>query len=165
MGLEMDASRGVDVEARHHLADSFQEFGPFTDLQPAVISMPMWRAALRRKSPRSAPGADGLSRRDLLAMPQALTEEILSLLRESEAQGVWPQQPVTGLISSLAKVAHYRPICIPLLCYRTWSSLHCKEALRHVAQFAPPGLLGNLPAAGAMVCHPASNRRRLPQWR
>ena len=145
----------VDVEAWRHLAESFQDFTPFPTFEPSMITVPMWRAALRMKSPRSGPGPDGLSRRDLLAMPDALTEEILAILRQAEAHGFWPQQLLTGLISSLAKtpgatkVSHYRPICVLSVCYRTWSSLRCKEALRHVAKFAPPGLLGNLPGAGA----------------
>ena len=105
---------------------------------------------LSRSHPARLPG-----RKDLLAMPWELTEEVLSILRISEEHGLWPQQLLTGLISSLekvpgaAKVSHYRPICVLSLCYRTWSSLRCKEALRHVAQFAPPGLPGNLPGAGA----------------
>ena len=146
---------GVDAQAWRHLADSFRDFMPFPAMQSSPITVPMWRAALKQKSPRSAPGPDGLSRHDLLAMPWELTEEVLSILRVSEEQGVWPQQLLTGLISSLekvpgaAKVSQYRPICVLSLCYRTWSSLRCKEALRHIAQFAPPGLLGNLPGAGA----------------
>ena len=146
---------GVDVEAWRHLAESFQDFVPFPCMPTSHITVQMWRAALKLKSPWSAPGPDGLSRRDLLAMPAALTEEILSILRLSESQGVWPQQLLTGLISSLektpgtTKVSQYRPICILSLCYRTWSSLRCREALRHIASFAPPGLLGNLPGAGA----------------
>ena len=142
---------GVDAQAWQHLADSFRDFTPFPAMQPSPITVPMWRAALKQKSP----GPDGLSRKDLLAMPWELTEEVLSILRISEEHGLWPQQLLTGLISSLekvpgaAKVSHDRPICVLSLCYRTWSSLRCKEALRHVAQFAPPGLLGNLPGAGA----------------
>ena len=145
----------VDAEAWRHLADSFVDFAPFPQLEPCVITVPMWRGALRQKSPHSAPGPDGLSRRDLLATPDSLVEEILAILRLAETQGLWPQQLLTGIISSLAKtpgatkVSHYRPICILSLCYRTWSSLRCKEALRHIAKFAPPGLLGNLPGAGA----------------
>ena len=145
----------IDVEAWRHLAESFQDFAPFPIMQPCVITVAMRRSALRKKPPRSAPGPDGLSRRDLLSMPDELVEEVLALLRQAETQGVWPQQLLTGLISSLAKtpgatkVSHYRPICVLSLCYRTWSSLRCKEALRHVARFAPPGLMGNLPGAGA----------------
>ena len=145
----------VDVSAWRHVAASFQEFAPFPEMEPCVITLPIWRAALRRKSPHSAPGPDGLSRRDLLAMPDALAAEVLSLFHQAEQQGFWPQQLMTGLISSLAKtpgatqVSHYRPICLLSMCYRTWSSIRCKEALRHIKQFAPPGLLGNLPGSGA----------------
>ena len=145
----------VSVEAWRHLAEDFQHFVPFPAMRPSVITVDMWRTALRKKSPRSAPGPDGLSRRDLLSMPDPLIEEILSLLRQAEDKGLWPQQIFTGIISSLAKtpgatkVSHYRPICLLSLCYRTWSSLRCKEALGHVAKYAPPGLLGNLPGSGA----------------
>ena len=143
------------MDAWRHLAENFQNFTPFPAMRTCAVTVEMWKAALRRKSPRSAPGPDGLSRRDLLAMPDPLIEEILSLLRQAEDQGLWPQQIFTGIISSLAKtpgatkVSHYRPICLLSLCYRTWSSLRCKEALCHVAKYAPPGLLGNLPGAGA----------------
>ena len=54
----------VDVGAWRHLAESFHDFSPFPDFEPSAITVPMWYAALRKKSPRTGPGPDRLSRRD-----------------------------------------------------------------------------------------------------
>ena len=42
----------VDAEAWRHLAESFQDFTPFPSFEPSMITAPMWRAALRMKSPK-----------------------------------------------------------------------------------------------------------------
>ena len=146
---------GVDAEQWRHLAEAFRAFVPFPELALEPITPARWRRALLEKSPHCAAGPDNLTRDDLLSFPACLTAQLLGLIHEAEASGVWPQQLLDGIISSLEKVpgactvSQYRPICVLSLVYRVWASIRAKEALAHLARHAPPGLLGNLPGFSA----------------
>ncbi|CAE7714215.1 unnamed protein product [Symbiodinium pilosum] len=146
---------GVDAQQWRHLAEAVVAFAPFPELRLEPITAVRWRRALLEKSPHCAPGPDNLSREDLLAFPACLTSQLLDLLNEAESSGRWPQQLLDGIISSLekvpgaSKVSQYRPICVLSLVYRTWASIRTKDALCHLAQHAPPGLLGNIPGFSA----------------
>ena len=131
----------------------------FPDLPPCVMAYPpitvqSWRQAVRDK-PRHAKGPDGVTREDLLGLPDHLVLQMLALYKRAEQTGVWPRQLIVGIVSSLAKtesasaVQHYRPITVFALSYRVWSSIRARQALRHIASFAPPGLSGGLPGTGA----------------
>ena len=123
----------------------------FPPLELRPITLPEWRKAVRNKKARSVPGPDGISREDLLCMPDALTEQILDLCHAAEFSGSWPLQMLEGIVSALEKVpqasrvSDFRPICVLSLVYRVWSSIRAKAALAHFAKYAPPGMFGTLP--------------------
>eukprot|EP00438_Fugacium_kawagutii_P026061 Skav206839 [mRNA] locus=scaffold637:186877:191724:- [translate_table: standard] len=120
-------------------------------MEYAPIDYDRWISSLKRKPTKCATGPDGLSKHDLLALPRDLTEEILRILTAVEAGQAWPQQWITGLIHSLEKVPHaskvgqFRPICVFSLAYRNWSSIRSREAIQHIARWAPPTIFGSLP--------------------
>ena len=108
------------------------------------LTVSLWRATARAKHAFTATGPDGVSRYDLLALPDALT-----------ATGAWPVQMLDAVVTAVEKteeatlVGHYRPICVLSLPYRVWASIRAREALAHVASFAPARLHGNLPGRSA----------------
>ncbi|CAE7393753.1 Pol [Symbiodinium sp. CCMP2592] len=120
-----------------------------------ALTPPVWRAAVKAKHAHSATGPDGVSRADLLALPDACTQGLLDLCGRAECTGDWPAQVLDARVSALEKVpdaatvTQYRPICVLSVTYRTWSSLRAKEALRHLASIAPPTLFGNMPGRSA----------------
>ena len=122
-------------------------------LQPLTVST--WKAAVKAKHAHSATGMDGVSRADLLALPNAHTLSLLAMCRQAERDGSWPQQVLDARVSALEKlpdaatVMQYRPICVLSIVYRTWSSIRAKEALQYLVNIAPPTLYGNLPGRSA----------------
>ena len=126
---------------------------PPMELRP--ITLQDWRRAVRDKSARSVPGPDGLSREDLLRMPDTLTCQLIALCHVAEQQGSWPLQMLEGIVSSLektpqaSKVSDFRPICVLSMVYRVWSSIRAKAALAHFARHAPPGMHGTLPGCNS----------------
>ena len=142
----------------HIPAQHWDEITQFVDL--ALPSHPMeytpitleeWKNIIHRKKARSATGMDGISKKDLEAMPDHLHLEIINLLTQAESTGVWPTQALQGAVHALAKQEHaetteqFRPITILPFIYRCWSSLRAKQVLRHIENIAPPTMLGNLP--------------------
>ena len=136
--------------------DTLEEFGrrmlpsgvwDFPDLTVA-----MWKDSLRKKKKHTATGSDGVSRADLLALPDEISEKMVEMFNRLEGGEDWPEQLVVGLINSLEKcvgaqtVAQYRPITILPVAYRNWSSIRARQALQHISRLAPHGLLGNMPA-------------------
>ena len=116
------------------------------------ITRQQWYQALRRKKPNAAQGPDGWSRRDLLSLPDDLTDAILSILhRIEDGTMTWPRQWLVGIIHSLEKfeqpasVAGYRPITIFSLVYRNWASIRAKELLRHFLPAVSSYSYGNIP--------------------
>lgn len=110
------------------------------------------KAGLAHKKARAATGPDGVSRRDLLALPDAGLAPALDLFASLEAGGRWPQQLVQGYVNCLDKqkgsglVDSYRPIVIYPLLTRLWSTVRAREALRAVAPCLPGGLHGGVPS-------------------
>ena len=142
---------GHDVTRWQQLTSSFQDHIRVPTMQLQPISLELWKQTLRAKKPTCAAGPDGLSRADLLAFPDSLTVRILDLCHTAETSGQWPTQVLQSIVTSLEKVpgaaavSEYRPICVLSLVYRVWSSIRAREALRHLQQHVPPGLLGNVP--------------------
>ena len=139
------ASRWQDaIETAHLSADL-----PSVSFPP--ITVQQWRAAVRAKKQRSASGLDGVSRQDLLLMPDDLVIRLLSLYEEAERSGRWPLQAMQAVVSALEKrpdatrVGHYRPITVISLFYRVWSSIRARQCLRYLEQLASPGQFGCLP--------------------
>ena len=59
-------------------------------------SFPMFRSAVKAKSPRSAMGPDAVSREDLLRLPDDLVADILSLYQQAETSGHRPCSPMSA---------------------------------------------------------------------
>eukprot|EP00438_Fugacium_kawagutii_P030608 Skav228345 [mRNA] locus=scaffold1898:184153:189039:+ [translate_table: standard] len=119
------------------------------------VTLEQWYACLRHKPSRSATGPDGMSRQDLLALPRDLQVELIRIVTAVEAGQPWPVQWITGFIHSLEKkpgastTGQFRPICVFSLAYRVWSSLRAREAILHLAQWAPHTIFGSLPQKSA----------------
>ena len=115
------------------------------------ITIDIWKKVLRSKKKKTAKGPDGISREDLLMLPDDLTEQILGMIATVETGHSWPTQTMVGLVSSLAKIPnpqfvnHFRPITVLTLCYRVWSSIRARQALRCLERIVPFSLMGNMP--------------------
>ena len=68
----------------HHRADGAH----FPGITPAL-----WRSEVRRKKASTAAGLDGVSRQDLLLLPDDLLQHVLDTYAHAVATGVWPIQP------------------------------------------------------------------------
>ena len=116
-----------------------------------AITLECWRAEVKRKKRTAAVGPDGVSRSDLLNLPDAILADILAMIEAVEQGMPWPTQAVTGMIAALAKVpaarstSQYRPITIFSIVYRVWSSIRAKQSLKFLASIVPHSQLGNLP--------------------
>ena len=115
------------------------------------ITRETWIATIKSRKATSAVGLDGVSRADLLAMPNSFHDDLLQLLRKVEETGRWPKQLMQGAVNALEKVVgadtvnQYRPITILPIIYRLWSTIRGKSILEAISSIAPPGLRGNMP--------------------
>ena len=119
------------------------------------ITLARWNSVLKRRKKTSATGPDGITRDDLMSMPEPLQLELLGVLNQIEArQLVWPKSTMTGLITSLEKhelastPGDFRPICVLSQVYRTWSSIRACDILKWLDRFAADTQVGNRPAKG-----------------
>ena len=124
-------------------------------MQLEPITLAQWRQAVQSKKKCSATGPDGISRLDLLQMPDGLTQELIDLCHYAEDRGHWPQQALVGIITALAKVPgatkvqQFRPITVLSMVYRVWSTIRARQALGHLGHLASPQVIGNLPGKTA----------------
>ena len=118
---------------------------------------PPWNISLVRqhiacKKARSATGPDGVSRQDLLALPDGGVQALVQLYQAVESGHHWPPQVATGFVSSLDKqkgdggIDSYRPVTVYSLVYRIWSSCRAKSALRILARHLPDSVRGGIPS-------------------
>ena len=120
----------------------------FAPITPACL-----RAHFRRLHKHSATGLDGVSRDDMLALPDPVLSTLCSLYSDVERTGLWPLQAVSSAITSLAKTqssflaSQTRPIQVFSQIYRAWSSIRSRQALRWLSPFTPVGLSG-IPGRG-----------------
>ena len=120
----------------------------FPPITPACL-----RAHFRRLHKYSATGLDGVSRDDMLALPDPVLATLCSLYVDVERTGLWPLQAVSSAITSLAKTqssflaSQTRPIQVFSQVYRAWSSIRSRQALRWLSPFTPVGLSG-IPGRG-----------------
>ena len=118
-------------------------------------SISRFRTCIRHKKRTSATGLDGVTRSDLLAMPDSAVQGLLSFFHQIESTAQWPAQLTVGVVSALEKttnaltVQQFRPIVIYPMLYRTWSSFRAKQFLRTFQTFAPGGVRGGVPARQA----------------
>eukprot|EP00435_Cladocopium_sp_Y103_P006334 s3326_g2.t1 len=142
-----------DVDPTHWdpAIEFFKTALPPRQVEFPPITIEQWRKTVSRKKRGAAIGPDGVSRHDLLAMPDSILHQMLQLIHAIEAGSDWPSQAVTGLVAALAKkptaatVGDFRPICIFSLFYRTWSTLRGKQCLQYLQSIVPQTLLGNIP--------------------
>ena len=115
------------------------------------LSLSQWKAAIQSKKPSSAPGPDGVSRLDLLLMPDDLSQLLLDVCAQAEHDGAWPMAAMHAIVSALEKapgaerVGHFRPIAVLSIVYRVWASCRAREALRYLQPFCPEHMFGMLP--------------------
>ena len=126
-------------------------------LAPVQWHFPDWNPErfeqiVRSKKSTAATGPDGITRKDLMALPSHAVQSLLQVYHIVEQQAKWPRQLTNGIVSSLEKtpdaqsVRQYRPVVVYPLVYRVWSSARARQFLRSFAKVTPPGLRGGLPA-------------------
>eukprot|EP00435_Cladocopium_sp_Y103_P003478 s3111_g1.t1 len=138
--------------------DHFAEIVKFAELafpsrpmQYQPIDLATWKQTIASKRTRTATGPDGISKQDLIALPDSLHLEVIRLLHRAEEVGEWPSQALQGAIHSLAKcpqaesVDQFRPVTILPLIYRCWGTIRSKQLLAHIESIAPATMYGNLP--------------------
>ena len=122
-------------------------------IQLPLISVCVWRDALRRYKPRAARGPDAWSHYDLRNMADVQVQQLLDFLHRIERQECpWPEQWLLGLVISLLKpgrtpreVNAFRPIVILSTIYRTWASIRARQVLKAMEPHMPQGTLGFMP--------------------
>ena len=146
-----------------HLAPSqWEQICAFSrqKLSPIPWTFPTWsldlvRQTLRSKKKRSATGPDGVSRADLLALPDSALLPVLGLYNHLESHGTWPLQLTQGYVNCLDKgkgdggVDSYRPIVIYPMLARLWSTVRARQALASLGPHLPGGLHGGIPTKQA----------------
>ena len=141
----------INDERWKHIIDFAKHAIPPRKFSFEPINLTMWRKVLKSKKRKTAKGPDGISREDLMMLPDDLTQSILDMISTVEQGHAWPTQTMVGIVSSLAKIPnpqfvnHFRPITVLTLCYRVWSSIRARQALRCLAEIAPFSLMGNMP--------------------
>ncbi len=114
-----------------------------------------FQGAVRGKKRNAATGPDGVSRDDLLALPQSVHERIIGMYKEIEESNKWPTQLTVGIVSSLEKkpdafqTVDYRPIVVFPLLYRVWASFRAKDFLQSFVAIVPDGVKGGIPSRQA----------------
>ena len=104
---------------------------------------------LKRKKAKTSRGLDGVTLKDLRAMPDGVLTSMCQFYRHAEQCGEWPAQLTAGRVISLAKsaqprsAADFRPITVLSLGYRLWSSFHSRNIIAAIDEWLPPGLHGS----------------------
>ena len=87
-----DRHRHYSDERWQPFIDWYQAHVPAATSQMPLpaITLSEWKSAVRGKKSRSATGSDGISKHDLLALPDDLTQSLLDLIRAVELGESWP---------------------------------------------------------------------------
>ena len=115
------------------------------------ITPNLWRKVVKSKRKGAAVGPDGVSKQDLINMPDSTLAQLIRMINHVENGRPWPTQITTGIVAALAKTPeaeatkHYRPICIFSMVYRTWSSIRARQCLDYLKLLVPHSLIGNIP--------------------
>ena len=147
------------VKPAHLLSSQWEQVVGFLSqaVRPITWSFADWsgeglRKIVKAKKKRSATGPDGVSRHDLVNLPDTGVSAIVEMFKCIEAAGQWPKQLQVGIVKSLDKnkgangVDGFRPITIYPLLYRAWSSFRAKQALKVLATVVPNSVRGGLPS-------------------
>ena len=119
------------------------------DFPPWTISLLRQHVACKKK--RSATGPDGVSKQDLMSLPDSGAAAIVQMYQSVEQGQPWPPQVATGFVSSLDKqkgdggIDSYRPVTVFSMVYRVWSSSRAKSALTTMARYLPESVKGGVP--------------------
>lgn len=144
-----------------HLAEGqWQRVADFVQakFRPLPWTFPDWddklfRQSVLKKKTHAAVGPDGVSKKDLQALPVSKSASLLQLFSHLEAgECEWPQQLTTGFVSSLYKgrgdggVDSFRPITVFPMLYRMWSSARARQAMVQLAKALPTAIRGGVPS-------------------
>ena len=116
------------------------------------LTAALWKSAVKRFKPRAAKGPDAFARLDLLQMPSARTDELLSILCDIENYGApWPRPMLEGFVLAHCKhngktdTGGYRPLCLYSMVYRCWAGLRARQALQWIGRYISAAAHGFLP--------------------
>ena len=124
---------------------------PHVEMQWPQLNPQTLRATILQKKTATSHGLDGVSLRDLKALPVPALQNFCEMFRWAEEHGEWPMQVTAGRVTSLAKCEQprtpmdFRPITVFSLLYRCWGSYHSKQILHALDPFLPLGLFGSRP--------------------
>ena len=117
---------------------------PFVDL-----NLHDWKSSPKGINLRSARGACGFSPKDVIRMPDILTEWLFQIFRKAENGADWPQRLTTARVVMLAKPGEdvdkplsCRPITVLSVLYRLWSRFRSLQVLKHLNEQLPPQVAG-----------------------
>ncbi len=144
------------------LPSQWDQIAQFLEATVPKVSWPfrswdckLFQTAVKSKKASAATGPDGVSRSDLLKMPQSVVEGIVTLFEHIETTHCWPAQVSTGFVSALEKkpgslqVGSFRPITIYSILYRIWSSVRAADFLKTFKKVVPEGVRGGIPSRQA----------------
>ena len=123
---------------------------PKETMFPAITADQL-RRTVASKRKHAAVGPDGVSKADVINMPQSALIDMQRLITCLEDGMQWPTQLVTGHVAALAKtptaqtVGQYRPICVFPILYRAWGSIRARQCLQFLESIAPTTMMGNVP--------------------
>ena len=148
-----DRHRHYSDERWQPFIDWYQAHVPAATSQMPLpaITLSEWKSAVRGKKSRSATGSDGISKHDLLALADDLTQSLLDLIRAVELGESWPDAAMQAMVTAIAKTpsaattSQYRPITVISLVYRVWATIRARQLIRWLVQFVPSTLVGNMP--------------------
>ena len=113
------------------------------------------QTTLQKKKTSAATGPDGVSRFDLMSLPEIGYQALSDMFTAIESQHAWPLQLTRGFVNSLFKnkgngdVDSYRPVTVYALPYRLWSSMRAKEAMKSLVPHLPRSVVGGVPSRQA----------------
>eukprot|EP00438_Fugacium_kawagutii_P005146 Skav207840 [mRNA] locus=scaffold3025:85744:89028:+ [translate_table: standard] len=111
-----------------------------------------WLEAIHQIKTRSAPGIDGITFKELRAIPSICISWLIDIITRS---GPFPDWMMLARTVPLAKkegdlrVSDSRPITILASIYRVWSKVTCHALVSHISAFLPRHITGLLPKRGA----------------
>ena len=134
------------------IVDFAGHYMPSFNFQWEELSLPSWRAMIRKFKRKAARGPDGFSGEDLKHMPDGYAQPLLDLLQSIEQEDTaWPQQLAFGTVIGLSKQdgaheeGHFRSITLFPTIYRAWARLRTKQMILQMSKYIPPEALGFLP--------------------
>ena len=145
-------------KASHVLDSQWEQIMGFTTraFSPIPWQCDVWtpqkvQSTLKQKKASAATGPDGVSRHDLMSLPETGYQALSDMFTAIESQQAWPLQLTRGFVNSLFKnkgsgnVDSYRPVTVYPLPYRLWSSMRAKEAMQSLVPHLPRSVVGGVP--------------------